>query len=362
MVSADWTSLASITKIFEVAKLLAYVSAGFFLAEYISTFTFDLSIITGKRQRRWLQLAYLGAKYIWITYFTTNLTAVWTIDEIDCQLLMDFTELQMGLLVCLSSFLLAFRTVCVYQGAERKAVTIVLFVFGLGLVAAWMQGVTDVTSNWVPEAATLWNHGACNYAAVKSTYWVKYVITIVFDLLVLVLTTVGILRMHGESRIGEILINHGLIYFVLTFAANIVITILTALQISPQMSLLTAIPQSAVCVLCSTRLYVNLAKSARSSDNIVLTSYSNTFDSSLSSSNSCKVTSFFRNGFSRNNNNSLSIPSNSKSKTAFQAATLTRTNSFNKFPDMIDLEKSLSTRSSNNNTATNIRIDESQIV
>lgn len=341
----------------EVAKLLAYISAGFFLAEYVYTFTFDMSIIMGKRQRRLPQVAYLGAKYIWITYFTTNLIALWTIDKIDCQLLMDFTEIQMGLLVCLSSFLLAFRTVCVYQGTARKMITTVLCIFGLGLVAAWMQGVTDVTSTWSPEAASLWTHGGCGYNAVKSTYWVKYVITIVFDLLVLVLTTVGIVRMNGESRIGDILIKHGVIYFILTFAANIVITVLTALQLSPNMSLLMAIPQSAVCVISSTRLYFSLVQNARPADGTMMTNYSNTFDSSMTNS---KVTAFFRNGIGRNTSN-MSVPTLARCRNAFQTNVLARTDS--PITPNEDLEKALPiSNSTSNSNLPAIRIDQSKTV
>jgi hypothetical protein len=230
------------SKIFEIAKLFNYLSLGFFFADFIATLSFDWSMLTGRRQRRWPHLAYFGTKYIWITYMSTNLTVLWTLHELDCQLLMDFTELQMGLVVCFSSFLLACRIVCVYDGTARKVVCGILVIFGIGLVAAWMQGITDVTSTWSTAAATAWNTGGCNYDAVKSTYWAKYVVTIAFDLPVLSLTSVGILRMESNSRIGDVLIRQGLIYFILTCVANMVVTVLTALQLSPVMSLFMAVP------------------------------------------------------------------------------------------------------------------------
>lgn len=263
MVSAYWLSPAVNSKIFEIAKLFNYVSLGFFMADFVSTLSFDWSMLTGKRPRRWPHLAYFGTKYIWITYMITNLTVLWTVDELDCQLLMDFTELQMGLVVCFSSFLLACRTVCVFDGTARKVIIGVLIVFGAGLVAAWMQGVADVTSTWSTAAATPWNAGGCTYNAVKTTYWVKYVVTIAFDMLVLTLTSIGIIRMKSSSRIGDVLIKQGLIYFILTCAANLVVTVLTALRLSPVMSLFMAVPQSTVCVISSTRLYMMLAQQAR---------------------------------------------------------------------------------------------------
>ncbi|UZJ52835.1 hypothetical protein CBS101457_002155 [Exobasidium rhododendri] len=260
---AYWASAAVNTKVFEIAKMLAYMSMGFFGYEFLRTIAFDYSILSGKSRRKWPHLAYFGAKYLLITYYIQNLICLWTKDEINCQIFMELLEMQMGFVVVCSSFLLACRTVCVYQGSARTCVTIILSIFGLGLLATWMVGVQDLTMVWSVEAATAYTKGACAWTAIRSTYWVKYVVTIVFDLLVLILTTVGIMRMNSSSRIGEILIKHGLIYFVFTFFINMVVTILTALQLSPTMSTLAAIPQSTVCVICSTRLYIMLVEEAR---------------------------------------------------------------------------------------------------
>lgn len=91
---------------------------------------------------------------------------------------------------------------------------------------------------------------------------VKYLLTIIFDLVVLVLTTVGIIRMEASSRIGDVIIKQGVIYFLLTLTVNVVITVLTILKLSPTMSLLAAAPQSMVCVVATTRLYRQLAEEA----------------------------------------------------------------------------------------------------
>lgn len=345
---AYWLSTAVNTKAFEVAKLLTYVSLGFYAAEFLRTFGFDMSILAGKRQRRWPQLAYFGTKYIWITYMIQNLIVLWTETEINCQTFFDLLEMQMGFVVILSSFLLACRTVCVYQGSARTVISVVLFVFGLGLTAAWMSGVKDITAAWSTEAASPWNSGACNWSGVKSTYWVKYVVTIVFDLLVLILTAVGILRMNGQSRIGEILIKHGLIYFILTFAANIIITILTALQLSPNMSLIAAVPQSTVCVICSTRLYIILAEEARPRNG---SSGTGVTSSQLSGSES-KISSFFRPGSRKN---ALAIPFSSPTKTEFSSVKqISSLNGSSTSTD--DLEKSMS------GTGTAIRVEQSRQV
>jgi len=52
--------------------------------------------------------------------------------------------------------------------------------------------------------------------------------------------------MQGGGRLGSILATQGIAYFVLTAAAYLAVTILCFLQLSPVMSLVGAIPSSAV--------------------------------------------------------------------------------------------------------------------
>jgi len=69
---------------------------------------------------------------------------------------------------------------------------------------------------------------------------------VIFDLTVLLLTIAGVVRMQGGGRLGSILATQGIAYFVLTAAAYLAVTILCFLQLSPVMSLVGAIPSSAV--------------------------------------------------------------------------------------------------------------------
>lgn len=124
-----------------------------------------------------------------------------------------------------------------------------------------MVGVPDIRAEWTPAAAQLWSTGGCNFLEVRVRYCVKYIVTIVFDFTVLILTVVGVRRMGG-SRIGETLIDHGIIYFLLTTTVNLVVCILTIFQLSPVMSTIAAPPASCVSIMAATRLYVALHKEA----------------------------------------------------------------------------------------------------
>lgn len=153
-----------------------------------------------------------------------------------------------------------------------------------------MAGVTDVHVKWDPAAALSWSTGSCTFVNVATRYCVKYIVTIAFDFTVLALTVIGVRRMEN-TRIGEILIDHGIIYFVLTAFANLVVTVLTILQLSPVMTTLGASPASGVSIVAATRLYVSLHEEAHRPTSRVVT-----MDQLTSSSFRKKIASFFRLG------------------------------------------------------------------
>lgn len=220
-----------------------------------------------------------------------------------------------------------------------------LSIFGIALLAAWMVGVPDVHMVWSSAASQPWSTGGCTFVNVAMRYCVKYIITIAYDFTVLALTVIGVRRLES-TRIGEILIDHGVIYFVLTALANLVVTVLTILQLSPIMSTIGAAPASCVSIMAATRLYVSLHEESRGR-----TAGAITVDQLRSSGSlTKKIASFFRlggghthayGGAKRNslvvntnpnsdsNSNSIGTPSNTTG-----AGTDSRT-----FTDSRDLEK-----------------------
>ncbi|EPQ28674.1 uncharacterized protein PFL1_03977 [Pseudozyma flocculosa PF-1] len=259
----DWKSPVTLGQAFSAATALMYICIGLMLADTARFASFDWSIITGKRARRWPQIPYIFLKLCYWAYIVTNLYFVLALHEFSCNGVLQAIEMQMGWITVASSVLLACRAVCVYTGRERTVVSAFLFVFTLGLLAAWMVGVPDGVAAWVPNGGNPWQDGTCAFVSISTRYSIKYIVTIVFDLCVMLLTVVGVLRMNGSSHIGSVLIQQGILYFVATFLINALVTGLTLAQLNPVMSLIGAIPASTVCVMCSTRLYVELAREAQ---------------------------------------------------------------------------------------------------
>lgn len=287
----NWSSPVVIAQAFYAATALMWLCVGIYAYDTLQYFAFDLGFVFGKRQRRWPQIAYLFSKVCLWTYLVTNMVFVLSNTEINCNGTLQAIEMQMGWIVVSSSALLAFRVVCVYTGKARQAVSVLLSFMTLGLLAAWMEGIKDTEAAWVVGSGNPWQEGACAFVYMSKQYAIKYIVTITFDLVVMILTVVGIVRMSGGSRIGAVLIKQGIQYFVATFLINSLVAGLTLANLNPVMSLIGAIPSSTVCVMCSTRLYVYLAEEAKPKPEGVMSSQlSSTFRGSAAD----KIARFFK--------------------------------------------------------------------
>ncbi|KAE8222489.1 hypothetical protein CF319_g4322 [Tilletia indica] len=262
----NWSEPLVMQQAFEGAIALFWVSVGFSIREQMTTSYFDWDVIVGRRQRRWPQSFFFLVKVTWWVYVTLNIYFVWTTKEIDCQKSIYAIEAMMGIITVCCSVLLACRTICVYQDTPRKVVIGFVTIFAMGLAAAWGEGITSVSAVWVPGGGKPWTEGACAFTSVRTTYSVKYIVTMAFDLTALLLTVYGVFRLEGSStKIGHILIKQGIVYFIVTCVVNALITGFTIAQLNPVMSLILAVPTSAIAVAASTRLYVDLAEETRPS-------------------------------------------------------------------------------------------------
>ncbi|PWZ02244.1 hypothetical protein BCV70DRAFT_60000 [Testicularia cyperi] len=294
----EWMNPVVIAHAFSAAVALMWISIGIFAYDTCQFLRFDCAILTGQRKRRWPHVAYLLSKLFLWTYLVTNIVVVTTETEIKCNMMIQAIETQMGFIATSCSALLAFRVVCLYPGKVRKVVAIVLSVLTLGLLAAWMEGVRDVKAVWIPNGGNPWQDGACSFEPIPRKYSVKYIVTIVFDFIVMALTVVGVLRMDSTSRIGDLLMKQGIQYFFITFISNALVAGLTIANLNPVMSLICAIPTSTVCVMCATRLYYSLVEEARSkTDGVYLMSSSRTSE---------KIAKMFK-----RSTNSQAVPHNS---------------------------------------------------
>jgi hypothetical protein len=167
-----YESSAGLAKTGCIVQMLIYISFGAFIADTIYTARFDWSLINGAKKRKWMHLIYFGAKLSLFIYFIINFALLWNIKKIDCNAWMISIEFMMGLAVIFSSTLLSFRTIVVNRiNGTKVPVTAILVVAGLGLIASWLYGVTDVQTVWLTAAKQAWNDGQCVPMHIKETYF-----------------------------------------------------------------------------------------------------------------------------------------------------------------------------------------------
>lgn len=119
------------------------------------------------------------------------------------------SEALMGLITSFCSALLAFRALCVFQaGRPRQTISVILLVAWVGTLVMWCVGVMDIRADWVPGVGQPWvtpDQGACVFREYNPVrYSIKYLCTVGFDALVLILTVIGVYRTGAKSRLGTV--------------------------------------------------------------------------------------------------------------------------------------------------------------
>lgn len=107
------------------------------------------------------------------------------------------------------------RTIAVWN--RNPLVTIPLIITSLGQWGILFHGIATVKSSWDPVAS------ACVVNAVPPVFVeLIYLYTMSFDLIVLVLTTVGLVLSPGRSSLWQLLFRQGIVYFFVAFVSNLI--------------------------------------------------------------------------------------------------------------------------------------------
>ena len=263
----NWSDPIEIARQLQAAKYMVMICLRAHFCDTMHTLRFDWDILTGRKgSRRWPQLLYFIAKLGFWPYIAVTFAVAEPPAYLDCNTLTFVSEAFMGIITCCCSGLLAFRAVAVWTGKARKVVTPVVIVLWLALLGIWMGGVPDVKATWVEGMGPLWNknQGTCTFLPIPyKLYGAKFIATVIFDFIVLMLTVVGVAKMNGRSRIGTILIEQGIFYFAATLLFNTLLVGFTYANLNPLMMNILNVPTQTVSLMAATRLYVMLCEKVR---------------------------------------------------------------------------------------------------
>jgi len=230
---------------------------GFYSWEIIVTFWFDWSVITRRRAWKWPMVFYFVCKYSTFWANAGIVIAESVTKEVNCESLYVFTQTSGNFAVGCASTLLMLRMIAIW--ARNPYVMWPLVFINVGQWAILMHSAITVHAVWEPAAAQ------CVITAAPQIYLqLLYIYTMIFDFLVLLLSTIGLLRVGGRSGSGgsglwSLLIKDGLVFFIVAFGSNLVEVILLLLNFNPVMNVMASLPAASITATVACRLFVRLS-------------------------------------------------------------------------------------------------------
>ena len=226
----DWKSAIEMSRDLLAAKYLCLLCLGAIVLDFSHSLRLDYQLLFNQEKRkeskkiRWPQVCYFACKLFYFPFWVVTFITGEASYRIDCQTTITMSEILMGIVTCLCSALLGFRTLCIWEQRSGKIVSVkpsrrlyasnsflyqfkwTLFLLWLGLLAVWMAGVPDVKGRWTTGIGPLWvkDQGACLFDPFPFRYPVKFVATVGYDALILLLTIVGVMETRIKTRLGSV--------------------------------------------------------------------------------------------------------------------------------------------------------------
>jgi len=107
-----------------------------------------------------------------------------------------------------------------------------------------------------------WKEGRCVLTKTGLRLYWRVVAAIGYDLIAVTLLLIGVVRLRAtETRLGTLLVRHGLLYVLAACSAHAVTAAFIITNYSPIAALLPTMPTAIIVMMASTRLYVDLVQS-----------------------------------------------------------------------------------------------------
>ncbi|KAF8302625.1 hypothetical protein DL93DRAFT_465819 [Clavulina sp. PMI_390] len=247
----NWSDPAELQKDAAAFQKLCLTLLGVSTWEIVTQLPFDWSIFSGKRDGHWPAFFYFYCKYaLWFAVIGVNI-ALNVTTEVNCQALYAFNQFAGNTTIGAASTLLMLRTIAVWN--RRYFITIPLVILSLGQWGILFHGIATVRSSWNATAS------ACVVDAVPPVFVeLIYLYTMSFDLIVLILTTAGLVLSPGRSSLWQLLFRQGIVYFLVAFLCNMIPAIFLLLNLNAIMNIMFTIPAATFTSFVACRSFVSL--------------------------------------------------------------------------------------------------------
>ncbi|KZT23649.1 hypothetical protein NEOLEDRAFT_1136120 [Neolentinus lepideus HHB14362 ss-1] len=244
----NWDSQEEIEKDALVFTKFMHAILGLYVWEWFTSLGFDWDFIRGKRKFRWPLIFYFAGRYCLLIALIGIAIALDTTSPVNCQALYTFNQLTGQSTIGFASMNLAIRTMAVWS--QKRYIVIPLVIVILGHWSLILQGI-QLTATFVPGQG-------CAIISTKTTILsATFIYTMVFDLLVTVLTAYKLLfdtRGVQRTSLVNMIWGDGLIYFLIAIVSNAVATAFMLLNLNPVMSILFNVPSATASTIVACRV------------------------------------------------------------------------------------------------------------
>jgi len=248
----DWNDPTVIETTAVIFSDMTTFLLGLYGWHFLVTLKTEWRLLRGRLSFGWPYVPYFLGRYtllaLLLMLYGTSRSHV----SIHCEVAFRCSSAIGNLAVAFASMNLCLRTVAVWFHNRRV----------LGLLAAMsivhaslaiFFGVRSVETVWDPQL------NACILTQSRYQYVAAfYLYTIAFDMLVLVLTVLGLYRVSRRNELYSLICIQGVWYVVLTLTVNIPAMVLAWLDLSTIMNVLLAPPASTISIMASSQIVLSL--------------------------------------------------------------------------------------------------------
>ncbi|QRV76416.1 hypothetical protein RhiJN_04431 [Ceratobasidium sp. AG-Ba] len=231
------------------------VLLGLYAWEFLESLSFDYSLFVKWRDFKVRQAVYLTCRYsILLALIMLNVATSITY-KVDCQALYIIIQIFGNIAIGAASGLLMLRAIAIWS--RSKYIIGGLAVIALGHWTILFINIVTVRSRWEPALNTCVVVGTTN-----KLLRMVYTYTMGFDFIVLVVSTVGLMRSGGRqgSDLWKLLFHDGIVYFVVAFLGNTVASVFALLHLNPPMDIMFSVPAATFSCIVACRAVRRLSE------------------------------------------------------------------------------------------------------
>lgn len=248
----DWNDPVLEAKLGILSVHLSYTVLGLYGWEYIRSSQVEIALVRRQLPFRWPLLSYVVARFSFMIAIILRATQLSPFpSNIDCQCMNSIIIFTTNAAIGCSTTNFMIRTWLIWKTSYLLRISLVLFSLGhWGLLILFPVAARSTTIS-----------GVCMIHFIKPTYISAVVIySMLYDLVLLVLTIIGLLRMPSTSTLWKTLVKQGVIYFILNFVANLILLVLNRLNLNPIMNDIFALPAACICTIASNQVVLSLLR------------------------------------------------------------------------------------------------------